>query len=75
MILLQQAGVGMVSNVDREIYDSTGTARLPLQAEVTGTVSFKVDRRVDPAAPWLPLVAEGAVGFLQHFDWVPYPKL
>lgn len=75
MIFLEQAGVGTTTLAEREVYDSTGTGMLPVQAAVTGTVSFKVNGRVAPDAPWVEIIAAGSASFLNSISWVPYLQL
>lgn len=75
MQLLERSGVGTIS-VDREIYDSTGTGMLPLQAAVTsGVASFRVMARVDPGAPWMEIAGESSSGWLNSIAWVPFIQL
>lgn len=74
MQLLEQTGVGTVS-VSREVYDSTGTGMLPVQAAVTGVATFKVNGRVASDAPWVEIIPAGSTGSLNSIAWVPYLQL
>lgn len=75
MQLLERNGVGSVA-VDREVYDSTGTGLLPIQAAViSGTPTFRVLGRVSTDAPWVEIVAAGTVGWLNSISWVPFIQL
>ena len=74
MIVLNQAGPGLVA-ATKDLYDSTGTGLLPVQAEVTGTVTFQLVGRVDPAMPWRVLRAAAAASFLESMAWVPWIAL
>lgn len=75
MIRLTQTGVGKTSNVERPVYDSTGTGVLPMQANVEGTATFDILGRVAPEAPWVPLKTGLTEGFLENFSWLPYVQL
>lgn len=76
---LTTAGVQAVATSDgtnpNEIYDSTGTGLLPIQAKVTGVATFRVLGRVALDAPWVEIIAPGTVGFLQSISWVPWVQL
>lgn len=73
--LLERNGVGTVA-VEREVYDSTGTGLLPIQAAViSGTPTFRVLGRVDAGAPWVEIVAAGTIGWLNSISWVPFLQL
>lgn len=74
MTILTQTGVGATTHAFA-IRDTAGTGLLPLQAAVSGTVTFRVLARVNPAAPWVEIKAAGTVGFLESFSWVPYLQL
>lgn len=74
MQLIERAGVG-VAAVSRDIYDSTGTGMLPVQAQVTGTATFRVLGRVDPAAPWIEIIEPATADFLSSIAWVPFIQL
>ncbi len=58
-----------------DIYDSTGTGLLPIQARVTGVATFRVLARVASDAPWVEIIAAGTIGFLQSISWVPQIQL
>jgi len=71
---LNLTGVGTAA-VQSEIYDSTGTGMLPIQAHVTGVATLRIVGRVADDAPWVEIVAPGTAGFLQSFAWVPFLQL
>lgn len=74
MTIITQAGVGSATHTF-ELRDSNGTGLLPLQAEVTGSATFRILGRVDISAPWREIRAAGTTGFLESFSWVPYLQL
>lgn len=72
MITITQAGVGTADSGTKPIYDSTGTGVLPMQAQVTGTATYRILGRLDAAAPWMELREADNADFLESFAWVPY---
>lgn len=74
MIKLTRTGVGTADH-EGVVRDTNGTGLLPMQAAVTGTVTFKVMGRVSPDAPWYELKAAGSAAFLESFSWVPHIRL
>lgn len=76
---LTTSGIQTVSTNDgtnpTEIYDSTGTGLLPIQARVTGAATFRVLARVASDAPWIEIIPASTVGFLQSISWVPQIQL
>lgn len=74
MQLIERTGVGTVA-VDRDVYDSTGTGMLPIQAAVGGTATFRVLGRVSSAAPWVEIVEPATADYLSSIAWVPFIAL
>jgi len=77
-IYISRTGVGTANsdtNINRVIYDSTGTGMLPVQAKVTGAATFRLLARVDPSAPWVEFIPAGTADFLQSIAWVPFVQL
>lgn len=71
---LIRTGVG-TATVDHDVYDSTGTGMLPIQADGDGATTFRLLGRVASDAPWVEIIAPGTADFLQSFAWVPYIQL
>lgn len=78
MIKLTQTGIGTKDSfaiAGHEIYDSTGSSMLPVQAGGDGVASFRVMGRVASDAPWFEIKAAGTAGFLESIAWVPQLQL
>jgi hypothetical protein len=71
---ITQAGVGIASN-QFTVRDSYGTGLIAVQAEVTGTATYRILGRVSPAAPWRELKGADASGFLESMALVPFLAL
>jgi len=71
---ITQQGVGSATHTFA-IRDSNGTGLLPVQAEVTGSATFRILGRVSPEAPWTELKAAGSTAFLESMAFVPYLQL
>lgn len=74
MIKLEQTGVGQKTH-DKDIYDSTGTGLLPIQASGDGSTTFRVLARVASDAPWFEIISAQTAPLLQSITWVPYLQL
>jgi hypothetical protein len=74
MIKLTRSGVGTVDHAG-VVRDTNGTGLLPMQAEVTGTATFRVLGKVSPEAPWVELRAANTTAFLESFSYVPFIRL
>ena len=70
---LSQTGVGAVA-VSRRLYPGA-SAKLFVQADVTGTATFTVEGRASPEAPWTSVIASGSVDVNQLIDWRPELRL
>ena len=74
MIKLVQVGVGTADN-PTGARDSDGTSQLPLQIDVTGTVTYRLLGRVSPEGRWQEMVAPTSADTFKSIAWVPYLRL
>lgn len=72
---ISQTGIGIASHT-KPRQDSTGTGILTHQAVVvSGTPTFRILGRVDPAAPWMEIRAPATADWIESFAWCPFVAL
>jgi hypothetical protein len=76
MSRLVLSGVG-VAGTGFALNDRWGTGLLPVQVHVpaTATVSYRINGRVSPDAPWREIKAPSSADMLESMAYVPYLQL
>ena len=67
-------GVGAASN-PFALRDRNGTGALPIQVDIEGTATYRINGRVSDDAGWQEITPPSSEGILESISWIPFVQL